>query len=605
MRRRLILNATLACAALLAAPVVCLPSAAAEPRPVEPEVAVVDLPAAEGATTELDVPDGAAVLGVTWDGGAEEAPPTVQVRALRDGQWGDWTTVDASDDAPDPGTAEAERAAREGGVQATDPVDVLGAEKVEVRTSDVTGVDNLAAAIVDPGESPADATAAGTDGPFATADAAAAMPSVVTRSQWGADESLRGCTPSQAPSISGVIVHHTADRNTYTREQAPAIMRSIYAYHTKVRKWCDVGYNALIDKFGTIYEGRYGGLENNIIGAHAGGFNSDTWGVSVIGNYDEVDLPTAARTSLEKLIAWRLGVAGIDPSGTMRLVSGGSPKYASGVAVTLPVIAGHQDVGLTGCPGRYIYSKLSTIRANVDKLVGTLSTATTPSEPGTHTVISGDTLSKIAARYGTTVAAVQTLNGLASTLIRVGQVLRIPPSEFVDVASGHAFYREIRWLADQGITLGVGDGTAFDTRSPVERQHMAAFLYRLAGSPAYTPPATPQFSDVPRDHTFYKEISWLASKGITRGVGDGRFGAKDAVQRQQMAGFLLRLSGEKYSAPSQQRFADVPKSLSLYSAMSWLASTGITEGVSATHFEPLAPVQRQHMGAFLYRYSHR
>ena len=603
MRSRLLLNATLACAALVAAPVVSLPTAAAAPRPVEPEVAVVDLPAAEGATTELEVPEGAAVLGVTWDGGADEAPPSVQVRALRNGEWSSWTTVDASDDAPDPGTEEAERAAAEGGVQATDPVDVLGAEKVEVRTSDVTGVDNLAAAIVDPGESPADVSAVGSEGPLATADAAAAMPSVVTRSQWGADESLRGCTPSAAPSLSGVIVHHTADRNTYTQAQAPAIMRSIYAYHTQVRKWCDVGYNALVDKFGTIYEGRYGGLERNIIGAHSGGFNSGTWGVSVIGNYEEVDLPTAARASLEKLTAWRLGVAGIDPSGTMRLISAGSPKYASGVAVTLPVIAAHRDVGLTSCPGRYTYDKLSTIRGNVDQLVGAIPTATTPSAPGRHAVVSGDTLSKIAARYGTTVAAVQTLNGLSSTLIRVGQVLRIPPSEFVDVAVGHPLYDEIRWLADQGITLGVGDGTVFGARSPVERQHMAAFLYRLAGSPAYTPPPTAQFHDVPRDHTFYREISWLASKGITRGVGDGRFGAKDAVQRQQMAGFLLRLSGEKYTAPSKQRFADVPKSLSLYAAVSWLASTGITEGVSATHFGPLAPVQRQHMAAFLYRYS--
>ena len=604
MRPRLFLTTTLACAALLAAPVVSLSSAAATPQPVEPEVSVVDLPDAASATTAVEVPAGTAVLGVTWEGDAAQDAPTVEVRAQHDGEWGAWTTVAASDDGPDPGTEEADRAAQEGGVQATDPVDVLGADKVEVRTTDAQDAGNLEVALIDPGESDADAAVAAGEGPFATADAAVAKPSVVTRSQWGAVESLRSCTPSAASSLEGVIVHHTAGVNGYSAAQAPGIMRGIYSYHTQVRGWCDVGYNVLIDRFGTIYEGRYGGLERNIIGAHAGGFNTGTWGVSVMGNYDTVDLPAAARASLEKLIAWRLGAAGIDPSGSMRLVSAGSTKYKSGVAVNLPVIAAHLDVGLTSCPGRYYYSKLSGIRANVDKLVGS-TTSTSVSGATTHTVVSGDTLSKIAGMYGTTIDALQTANNLSGTLIRVGQVLRVPPSEFTDVAAGHSFYREIRWLADEGITLGVGDGSVFDTRSSVQRQHMAAFLYRLAGSPAYTPPARAQFTDVPKDHPFYKEISWLAAKGITKGVGGGRFGARNAVERQQMAGFLFRLSGERYTAPSKSRFSDVATDRALYTAVSWLAARGITEGVSATLFDPFAAVERQHMAAFLYRYDHR
>lgn len=46
-----------------------------------------------------------------------------------------------------------------------------------------------------------------------------------------------------------------------------------------------------------------------------------------------------------------------------------------------------------------------------------------------YTVKSGDTLSKIAAQFKTTVAAIATLNNIANVnLIRVGQVLRIPSS---------------------------------------------------------------------------------------------------------------------------------------------------------------------------------
>ena len=606
MRTRLILNATLACAALVAAPVVSIPLAAAAPRPVEPEVSLVDLPEDGTATTAVDVPEGTAVMGVTWESEAPgEAAPTVEIRTLRDGTWGDWSTLHAAGDGPDPGSAEAARAERAGAVQATEPVEVIGVEKVEVRASNVAGVDNLEAALVDPGESPADAAAGATAGPLGTADAAVAKPAVVSRAQWGVDESLRSCTPSEAESLKGVLVNHTANTNNYTRDQAPGLVRSIYAYHTKVNKWCDMGYNALVDRYGTIYEGRYGGLDRNIIGAHGGGFNTGTWGVSVIGNYDEVALQTAAQASLERLLAWRLGVAGLDPTGTMRLVSAGSTRYTKGTAITLPVIAAHRDVSLTACPGRHIYDKLGTIRANVDRLAGAAPAPTTTSTSATtHTVVSGDTLAKIASRYGTTVDALQTANDLTGTLIRVGQVLRVPPSEFTDVPNAHSFYTEIRWLADGGITLGVGDGSVFDTRSPVQRQHMAAFLYRLAGSPAYTPPARAQFSDVPRDHNFYKEISWLAAKGITRGVGGGRFGATDPVQRQQMAGFLYRLSGERFT-PTRQQFTDVSPSLSLYTAVSWLAARGITEGVGGHRFDPLGPVQRQHMAAFLYRYDQR
>jgi hypothetical protein len=354
--------------ALLAGPVVSRPVAHADPVPVAPDLRTVELPDDRAATTRIDVPDGVTVMGVTWQPDEPGQEPGVQVRARRDGAWGPWVTVAGSDDGPDPGTVEERRADAAGAPAATDPVDVAGADVVEVRTSRVEQVSDVAAALVDPGESRADA-AVTAGGPAASADAAVAKPAIVTRAQWGADEKLRSCTPSTAASLKGVILHHTADRNTYTADEGPAMVRSIYAYHTKVNKWCDVGYNALVDRFGRIYEGRFGGLEKNVIGAHAGGFNTGTWGVSVIGNFEAAALPAAAQASVEKLVGWRLGVAKLDPAKTMTLTSGGSNKFAAGKVVTLPLVAAHRDVGLTACPGQKYYDRLGTVRTNIKKLM--------------------------------------------------------------------------------------------------------------------------------------------------------------------------------------------------------------------------------------------
>jgi hypothetical protein len=113
---------------------------------------------------------------------------------------------------------------------------------------------------------------------------------------------------------------------------------------------------------------------------------------------------------------------------------------------------------------------------------------------------------------------------------------------FSDVPASHAFCEPIDWLADAGITGGLGDGS-FGTTLPLSRQGMAAFLYRLVGSPEFTPPLTPSFDDVPVSHPFFTEIEWLAASGITGGLGDGGFGPTLPLSRQGMAAFLFRLAG--------------------------------------------------------------
>ena len=104
-----------------------------------------------------------------------------------------------------------------------------------------------------------------------------AEPPIVTRAGWGADEALRSGAP-----LYGVVrcafVHHTVNGNTYSRSQAPALVRGIYYYPRRSNGWRDIGYNFLIDRFGTIYEGRYGGVAKAVIGAQVLGFNSMSTG---------------------------------------------------------------------------------------------------------------------------------------------------------------------------------------------------------------------------------------------------------------------------------------------------------------------------------------
>jgi flagellar hook assembly protein FlgD len=191
--------------------------------------------------------------------------------------------------------------------------------------------------------------------------AAASTPLIVTRRQWGADESLRHGRPDYAV-VRMAFIHHTASGNTYTATEAPAVVRAIYAYHTRSLGWSDIGYNFLVDRFGTIYEGRYGGVKRGVVGAQVLGFNKGSTGISVIGDFAGDAPPAAALASLEKLLVWKLKINHLDPRGTAKLTCDASDKYARGARVTFPVIAGHRQANHTECPGNIFYPLLPTVR---------------------------------------------------------------------------------------------------------------------------------------------------------------------------------------------------------------------------------------------------
>ncbi|MHA3684872.1 S-layer homology domain-containing protein [Leucobacter sp. HY1908] len=172
-----------------------------------------------------------------------------------------------------------------------------------------------------------------------------------------------------------------------------------------------------------------------------------------------------------------------------------------------------------------------------------------------------------------------------------------------DVPKSHKFYKEITWLVNRGITTGYADGT-FRPASPLVREAMAAFLYRFAGKPGYTPPALSPFVDVPKTHKFYKEISWMRAKGITTGNSAGQFQPSTAVTREAMSAFLYRFANKPtFTPPALSPFVDVPKTHKFYKEISWMRAKGITTGNSSGQYQPLSSVTREAMAAFLFRYN--
>lgn len=187
---------------------------------------------------------------------------------------------------------------------------------------------------------------------------------------------------------------------------------------------------------------------------------------------------------------------------------------------------------------------------------------------------------------------------------------------FTDVNEGTSHAQDIWWLAAKGISTGYPDGT-FKGQDTVVRQDMAAFLYRLVGSPAYTPSQADkkQFVDVTENTPHAREIWWMVSTGLTQGYGDGTFRPQNAVTRADMAAFMRRFYNafsqhDQFknwtpSSKAKQRFLDVNSATNKCEDIWWLGATGISLGFADGRFDPTGSVVRQDMAAFLHRLDSR
>ena len=375
---------------------------------------VADVAAAATVETPVIESDAFSLVGITWPKDQGSVDIGAEVRTRTGETWSPWTAMPVSDDGPDAGTADAASAVRTG----TDPLWVGSADAVQARfpASDEGGPDGMRLVLVDPGTTTGATPAVGPASAIRTADftsstattartadftsstattartvesglgsavssrlgAAAPAPGIISRAAWGADESLRtynaGCgTPEYSSTLLFAVLHHTASANGYSSvAQAMAEIRAIYAYHVKARGWCDIGYNFIVDKWGNVYEGRAGGVDRPVKGVHSGGFNTDSLGVSMLGDYSSVVPSAATQESVAQVIAWRLSSYHRDPMSTVGYTTWGgeNSRYAAGTWLALPVIIGHRDVAYTACPGGRGYGTISWLRARARALIG-------------------------------------------------------------------------------------------------------------------------------------------------------------------------------------------------------------------------------------------
>jgi hypothetical protein len=305
--------------------------------------------------------------------GVPQASADVPVRLVSDGAWRTGTvTVPAGATVAGirvRGTAPTTIALRSTGGYVdldqvgggfTEPVWIGHTRRVTVRVHGGSG--SLAVVFVDPGPDPPAMPAArrAPDDPL--------QPPIISRAGWGADESLKRGSPILFDRLGVVFVHHTASASNYGAADVPALIRGFYRFHVLSRGWFDIGYNYLVDRYGRIYEGRSGGITNNVRGAQVSGFNTGSAGVALIGTYSSASPTPAQLTALRDVVAWRLDLAHVDPLATSHLVSAGGDRYAAGVVVPVKAISGHRDVGSTDCPGAVMYGKLPALRAEIAAL---------------------------------------------------------------------------------------------------------------------------------------------------------------------------------------------------------------------------------------------
>ncbi|HET9518743.1 MAG TPA: N-acetylmuramoyl-L-alanine amidase [Actinoplanes sp.] len=367
---------------------------------LDPDVSARQAPAAGartfGATPLTAVPARStalfSLLGITWPDPQAKPAGTVQVRtrAVANRRWSPWHTLET--DEPSGADRGTEGPGERG---STDPVWVGASDGVQVRVLAHGGSAPLPAGarldLIDPGADPAGGTGApaavdtaGTAGatgfgarpgagraadPADVALPPRPAPPLVSRAGWRADESLNGHPPEYTDAVQALFVHHTAGTNSYSCSASARIIRSIHAYHVRSKRWNDIGYNFLVDKCGTLFEGRAGGIARPVLGAHTMGFNTRSAGIAVLGDYGGRGVSARVKAVIAQVAAYKIGMSGNGTGGSVLLTSAGSNKYPDGDVVRMRRISGHRNAVSTECPGNALDGQLDSIRALAAKPV--------------------------------------------------------------------------------------------------------------------------------------------------------------------------------------------------------------------------------------------
>jgi hypothetical protein len=300
------------------------------------------------------------LVGLVWARGSHAE---AQLRARRrGGRWTDWVALhDSGDHAPDDERAPA----------GTDPAFVGAADEFQLRLRGAPR--ELRARFVRALPTARLATRLGRRrrGRGARSAQAGAPPTIIPRAAWGADS----VPPREAPAYGEVqiaFVHHTVTANDYGPEDSAAIVLGIARFHRNSNGWNDIGYNFLVDKYGQVFEGRAGGIDQAVVGAQAQGYNSVSTGIACLGDFTSIAQTPEGMDALARLIAWKATVHAIPTEGQITVVSAGGDtnRYPTGTPVTFERISGHRDGNNTACPGDVLYTQLAQLRSAVAQFAG-------------------------------------------------------------------------------------------------------------------------------------------------------------------------------------------------------------------------------------------
>jgi hypothetical protein len=300
------------------------------------------------------------LVGLSWRGGPIESL-SFRVRRSR-GAWSRWVAVSAtSDDAPDRSSRERRRSRR-----GSSPLWTGEADEVQVAVARSRHVRDMRLHFVN---------SAGTATPSARAAARrraaqkadASQPPIVPREAWASDK----CPPRADPvygTVNLAFIHHTVSANEYGPEDSAAMVLGICRYHRNANGWNDIGYNFIVDRYGTIFEGRAGGIAEAVVGAQAQGYNSTSTGIASLGTFSSGGQTPAGLAAIARVLSWKLAVHGVPPAGKVEVVSqgGSTNRFGAGSRPVFNRISGHRDGNATACPGDGLYAQLPQLRGMVD-----------------------------------------------------------------------------------------------------------------------------------------------------------------------------------------------------------------------------------------------
>jgi hypothetical protein len=339
------------------------------------------------------------LAGIQW---AQPAAARIELRARRSGgSWSPWAQASVRGHEPDrPGGAAA---------QFGEPVWFGPADEVQLRSAGAAAgvrlhfvaADAVSGMAVAPASGPAAVGRDITDAPYPLVDvnlpAGPGQPPIIARAAWAGTRHPPASGPFYG-AIDLAFVHHTENPNGYSPGQVPAMLVAIYDYHRFTRGYFDIAYNFIIDLYGRIWEARAGGVDEPVVGAHAGGYNAVSTGIAILGSFSFAQPSRASMAALQRLLAWKLALHGIPVLGKVRVEVNPSDAFytpfAPGQRVRLPRIAGHRDGDLTSCPGTQLYRRLPALRTTVNGQAGPLYTlalaaSLTTIAPGTAVTVSG------------------------------------------------------------------------------------------------------------------------------------------------------------------------------------------------------------------------